>query len=148
LADSRSEATDYHNYGFLLQRYGRHLEQIGIFLESNSKNIVNSSSKSNYIKQLISLEKETDVVIAKMSTIKVPEEVLNYHTLNKQALERYHDMLKLLLKSSAASGEEPRKKFLDKATVEAIEGRKLSSEAEIIKPDINQLLQRYILEKD
>ena len=96
----------------------------------------------------MSLEKEADAIIASMSTIKVPEDLLLYHDLVKKALEHYRNMLILLSKSSKASGKDEKKEFLDEATAEAVKGKELSSKSEIIKPDIDQLLQKYIWRKN
>jgi len=148
LADNQAKVAVYSDYCALLQVYGLYLEDIGIFLENNTKNIIDSSSEDNYIEQLMSLEKEADAIIASMSTIKVPEDLLLYHDLVKKALEHYRNMLILLSKSSKASGKDEKKEFLDEATAEAVKGKELSSKSEIIKPDIDQLLQKYIWRKN
>ena len=102
---------------------------MAIFLEANTKNIVESSSDTEYVMTLNSMIKEFDNIVGDLSNIEIPKEALKYHDVIKQALAAYLEMLKLLVKSSNADTDGEKKDYLNKAAIKIQEANELADSA-------------------
>lgn len=134
----------YADYGKLLMRCGNNILAIAEFLSENTQNIVECSNDKKYIERLVSLKNDTEEIFNAMSSIKIPDELLEYHSINKEALAEYNSMLQLLIQSSTAANQEDKKIFLDKAAEKVQTANQLAQEAEKIRPTADGILKKYI----
>ena len=134
----------YAKYGELLKKCGNNIQSVAEFLGENTQNIVESSSDEKYVKKMIALRKETEETLKEMLMTKVPDELFEYHNLNKNSLAEYLEMLKLLIKSSTAVNPEDKKLYLDKAALKVQKANELAHEAERIRPSVTSILDKYL----
>ncbi|MBL7157319.1 MAG: hypothetical protein ISS92_04040 [Candidatus Omnitrophica bacterium] len=134
----------YIDYGKALRESGNSITRMGVFLGKNTKNIVECSSDEIYIDKLYSLKKDIGKTLKTMSTIKVPDELLQYHNLHKQTLTEYYQMLDFLIKSSTSIDSDEKKKFLDKAAAKVTKANALGKQAKDNMPAAEALIEKYM----
>ena len=134
----------YIDYGKVLKESGNNITRMGTFLGKNTKNIVECNSDKRYVDKLYSLKKDIEKTLKTMSTIRVPDELLQYHNLHKQALTEYYQMLDFLIKSSTSDDIDEKKKFLDQAGVKVTKANTLGKEAVDSRPAAETILKKYL----